>query len=298
MAFLRLILLGAVLVGGCWLHWSRPLGPVAIAVLLPAGAAYALLLIATHEMAHDTLLGWPRFEFALGCLLSWPMAWPFATYRRVHRLHHRWNGSDPRDPERTDVLPAEYRQAGALRRWFHDHVLVGRSLILGGVGLIVDTTWMGWHLRRYDASLEPAQRLDGLGVWVVQASLLILVLSGGALGRYVLFWLVLERVIGAIVQFRGLIEHHGLWRSGPSHLLTQLYATRSVVADAWLNACMGGLPHHSAHHAFPWIPSQRLPEASRRLGEVLERHGWPPLPRLSSYGAGLMMLTSGPGTPP
>jgi fatty acid desaturase len=73
-------------------------------------------------------------------------------------------------------------------------------------------------------------------------------------------------------------------------VLTQLYATRNVTAHAWLNALMGGLPHHSAHHAFPWIPSQRLPEASHRIAAVLDRHGCPPLPTVSSYPAALHQL--------
>jgi hypothetical protein len=47
----------------------------------------------------------PSLEFGLGCLLSWPMAWPLATYSRLYLLHHRWNGLDARDPERTQPLP-------------------------------------------------------------------------------------------------------------------------------------------------------------------------------------------------
>jgi len=35
-----------------------------------------------------------------------------------------------------------------------------------------------------------------------------------------------------------------LWRSSEVHLLTQLYATRNINAGSWLNALMGGLPHH------------------------------------------------------
>jgi fatty acid desaturase len=98
-----------------------------------------------------------------------------------------------------------------------------------------------------------------------------------------LFWLVLERVIGVIVQSRSVIEHHGLWRSGENHLLTQLYATRNVGAAAWLNLVMGGLPHHSAHHAFPLIPFHQLPLASQRIEAVLLEAGRPALPHAASY---------------
>jgi hypothetical protein len=50
-----------------------------------------LLLIATHEMVHGTLLGFPTLETALACLLSWPMAWPHATYARLHRSGWCWS---------------------------------------------------------------------------------------------------------------------------------------------------------------------------------------------------------------
>jgi fatty acid desaturase len=287
---LRLTALAAVLLGGAWLYWWLPLGWVAIAALLIAGGAYALLLIASHEMAHGTCLGLGRWEQPLGCLLSWPMAWPFLTYSRLHRLHHRWNGRDSRDPERTTALPEDGELAGMLRWLWQRQQLPLRLGLLGGVGLIADTAIKGWRLRAVDKSLAPAQRLDGVGVSVVQAAMLLLALANGVLGRYLLFWLLLERVIGLIVQFRGLVEHHGLWQPRGSHLLTQLSSTRNVNAASWLNALMGGLPYHSAHHAFPWIPSARLPLASRRITAVLQRHGAEALPHAASYGQALGWL--------
>lgn len=72
--------------------------------------------------------------------------------------------------------------------------------------------------------------------------------------------------------------------------LTQLDATRTVSAGRWLNAWMGGLPHHCAHHAFPSIPSERLPIATRRIALALEHHGAPALPTLPSYREALIQL--------
>ncbi|MCS5693961.1 fatty acid desaturase [Cyanobium sp. FGCU-6] len=292
---LRLTLLLVVLLSGAWVYWRLPLGWAAIAALLVAAVAYALLLIATHEMVHGTCLGLARWEQPLACLLSWPMAWPYLTYGRLHRLHHRWNGCDGRDPERTTALLEELQQAGVLRRLWQRQQLPLRLLLLGGVGLIVDTAGKGWRLRAVDRSLAGARWRDGAGVTLVHATMLLIALRHGELGRYMLFWLLLERVIGLFVQFRGLVEHHGLWPPGlspphASHLLTQLYSTRNVQAAAWLNALMGGLPHHSAHHAFPWIPSARLPLASRRIAAVLQRHGADVVPQVAGYGDGLGWL--------
>ena len=72
--------------------------------------------------------------------------------------------------------------------------------------------------------------------------------------------------------------------------LVQLYATRNVAVSPVLNALMGGLPHHSAHHAFPWIAAARLPRASDRIEAVLGLHGWPQPPRLRSYAHALPLL--------
>lgn len=296
-ATFRLIMLIALLLGGSWLYWNLPLGGAAIGAALIAGVAYGLLLIATHEMVHGTLLGYQTQEQWLACLLSWPMAWPYLTYARLHRWHHRWNGSDPRDPERTTPLPRERLAAGALRRLMQRHLLWWRVGVLGGVGLIADTARKGFWLQRQDQGLVKARFIDGAGVTVVHTAMLLIALTQGELWRYLLFWLVLERVIGAIVQFRGMVEHHLLWRSREAHLLTQLYATRTITAGNWLNALMGGLPHHGAHHAFPSIPSERLPLATRRIALVLERHGAAPLPTLASYRQALNVMIAAQNNP-
>jgi fatty acid desaturase len=283
LTLLRLGGLAALLLAAVGLSWqtAEPLPMLAAALL--AGVAYALLLIGTHEAVHGTLLGMPRLEFALSCLISWPMAWPFATYASLHLLHHRWNGRDPRDPERTEPLDAERRAAGPLRCWQQRHPLVARALGLGGLGLIASTYGHGVRLRGEDHRLAGRLALDVTGSLLVQASLLALALSQGVLGRYLLFWLVLERTIGVIVQTRAVIEHHGLWRNREHHLLTQLYATRTVGAAAWVNLLMGGLPHHAAHHAFPAIPFHQLPLASQRIEAVLNEAGQPALPRAENY---------------
>ena len=289
-ALMRLGLLTALLLTAAWLYWWLPLGFAAISAALLAGVAYALVLIATHEMVHGTFLGAPRFEQRLACLLSWPMAWPFLTYSRLHRLHHRWNGTDARDPERTTPLPQELQASNRWQRLLHRHLLPVRLLLLGGVGLIADTAIKGRQLQSVDRVLRRSCQLDGVGVVALHSGLLVLAISQGVLLRYLLFWLLLERVIGAIVQFRGLVEHHGLWQGQGSHLLTQLYASRSITASCWLNGLMGGLPHHSVHHAFPWIAAARLPQASQRIAIVLEQHDAKHLPQLSSYGEALVLL--------
>lgn len=299
----RVIILSLVLAAGAILYWIPPASGWGLIALVIAGLAYALLLIATHEMVHGTLFGVRSLEFVLGCLLSWPMAWPFATYARLHRLHHRWNGHDARDPERTQALPQDRLSLSPFGRWLQDHPFAVRCLLLGGVGLILDTAMKGRQLRSEDLRLKPAQRLDGAGVILFHGGMLALAISQGAGLRYLLFWIVLERVIGVVVQYRGLVEHHGLWEKaykpgGASVLpmrLRQLATSRDVASGPWLNAWMGGLPHHSAHHAFPTLPSARLPEASSRINALLRSNHWPLPTRLGSYGEGLSVANASEG---
>lgn len=274
-AIVRLVLLFALLAAGGLGFWLAPWWPLRLLAALLLALAETLLLIATHEACHGTLLGKRRVERLLAALISWPMAWPVNTYRVLHGLHHRWNGSDTRDPERL------HRQHPG--RW-------PALLLAGGAGLILRTIQEALALQADQPLLRRALLLDGLGILVVQALLLSLVWQHGALLAYAVSWLVVERCAGALLQLRGAIEHWHLWRPQPHPLLTQLYSSRTVAAPGWLNAVLGGLPHHSVHHAFPGLPTTALPVATSRVEAVLARHGYPPLPRCRGYIEALRLL--------
>ncbi|MEY4359137.1 MAG: hypothetical protein RLZZ631_623 [Cyanobacteriota bacterium] len=264
----RLLVLLALLAAGGIAYWQLQAWPLRLAAALLVALAETLLLIASHEACHGTLLGLRRVELVVAALISWPMAWPFCTYRLLHRLHHRWNNRDRRDPERIhDQWPGRWR-------WL---------LLAGGAGLILRTVQEALRLQAQHPALRRALLMDGLGVVLVQALILVLVIQHGQLLAYALCWFVVERVAGALLQLRGAIEHWQLWQPQPHPLLSQLYGSRTVAVPAWLNGWLGGLPHHSAHHAFPAIPASRLPQATARLQAVLLRHGYPPLPSCRGY---------------
>lgn len=274
-AIARLLLLLALLAAGGLAFWLLPWWPLRLAAAALLALAETLLLIATHEACHGTLLGRRRLERVLAALISWPMAWPVNTYGLLHRLHHRWNGSDRRDPER-------------LQRQDPGH---WPALVLaGGAGLILRTVQEALALQGEQPGLRRALLLDGLGILLVQALILVLVLQHGDLLAYAVCWLVVERLAGGLLQLRGAIEHWQLWCPQPHPLLTQLYSSRTVAVPAWLNALLGGLPHHSVHHAFPGLPSTALPAATARVEAVLQRHGRPPLPRCQGYIEALKLL--------
>jgi fatty acid desaturase len=264
----RFFLLLALLVSGAMVYWLSDQWYIALPGLMLLGLAESGLLIATHEALHGTLLAMPHWERFLSCLISWPMAWPAMTYRVLHLWHHRWNSLDCRDPER--IAPCS-------RPWLR------WAVAAGGVGLILSTVQQAWLLRQFDPRLSGRMVWDAVGICLLHAMIIIVAINQGVLGRYLLSWLIVERIVGCLLQTRALVEHWGLWQPRQNHLLSQLYGSRNVGACRWLNALMGGLPHHSAHHAFPGIPFHHLPQASTRIEQILVQSGLPPLPRCTGY---------------
>ncbi|MEB3299276.1 MAG: fatty acid desaturase [Candidatus Sericytochromatia bacterium] len=244
----------------------------------------ASAMILTHDAIHRTLTGLKWVDDFLPPLLSWPLLWPHYTYGRLHLLHHKWNSSDSRDPERIEPLPEEWDAAGTFGRWRLRHRLPIRILVEGGVGLIVEMIAHGWRLRRDDPKLLGAMLRDVVGVvltqiffygtawWVGEH-----VLGGRGLelvGMWALTWLVLERVVGAIMQFRGHVEHDGLWGAGETFFDTQWASCRNVRTHRLVEWYFNYLNYHSVHHAFAFVPWYALPQAHERLAARLADAGF------------------------
>lgn len=290
LGWLRLLGLLVPALACLWMYWQEPRLLGALPWLVVATGLYALVLISTHDISHGTLLGQHNLEQALGCALSWPVGWPYLTYRNLHMLHHRMNGMDLRDPERREPTSDEAADVHPLRRWHFRHPFWGSALLMGGAQLIGSMFWFGWKLRHDHSRLLRGMRIDAIGIVVIQTLMFSVALRQGELLRLLLMLLVVERIVGAVMQVRGMIEHHGLWQPETTYELTQLYTSRNIAAGSVVNVLMGGLPHHSLHHAYPSIPYNNLPEASRIASRVLEEHGKPRLPTVSSYLSGTALL--------
>lgn len=297
----RLVSLGVLCLGGGAIAWSAPqtwqfaLGTAIAAVF------YAFWLVCTHDAVHQTLTGWRWVDAIAARLISWPILWPVGTYDALHRLHHRWNGCNLDDPERTQWTAAELSQAGVWGRGWVRHQWAIAVLLCGSVGLVGKAWQQGWRQRARPA-VRRQLRLDAIGMLVLHAGLLGVVIATGAIGRYVLFWLITERVVGVIMQAREHLEHYGLWGGGEAldpalrdqPLLLQLYATRNLESWAIANWLMGGLPYHSIHHAFPHIPWHQLPAANAQIQAILAAHGAPPLTWDPGYGRTAWKLSQRP----
>lgn len=271
----RFLLLGVATLGCMALAWTAGSEWLFWGGTVAAGVFYALWLICTHDASHHTLWGWPLVEATWARIISWPMLWPVGVYSELHRLHHGWNGLDVRDPERYQRTAQEYQQTPAWGQWYMRHQWMVNIFILGGFGIVVKTLRDGLQFQDQLPQLRRQLWADILGMGLVQASLLTAVVLSHSAVRYLLFWLCLERVVGAVGQTRAHLEHYGLWHQVGGHQLTQLYASRNVQTSAWLGWLMGGLNYHAVHHAFPGIPFNQLPEAHKRIQAVLTEHDLP-----------------------
>lgn len=292
---IRFASLGALTLGLSWLSWQ--VGQIDLFVLgaIATGFSYVFWLICSHDATHRSLTGWEWFDTIMPRVISWPMLWPVGTYNQLHQLHHRWNGIDLRDPERVQWTEAEYHAAPAWQRGYVRHQWLFDIFVLGGLGLIVRTSRQGFILRKSLPRLRAQMIVDAVGMVSTQGIILSFVYSQGiSLGQYLLFWILLERSIGIVVQTREHIEHYGLWQQTDNYQLTQLYACRNLATPRWVNWLMGGLPYHSVHHAFPQIASYHLSEAFERIQSVLQRHQLPPMVLTQGYIASSLELAKYP----
>jgi fatty acid desaturase len=272
---IRFSILGLIFLGLVILAWSVPNNILFVVATMLAGVFYGFWFICTHDMVHQTLTGWTWFDTIMPRLISWPMLWPYSIYAEIHRLHHGWNGIDLRDPERLQWTWQEYQQAHPLIRWYVRHQWFCDILIFAGMGLIIKTFIKGVRLQNIVANMRRQILLDVVGMLFVHSILLTLALSQGQVLRYLLFWIILERVIGIIAQTRDHLEHYALWGKFSTHQLTQLYACRNIQTSSLVGWLMGGLDYHAVHHTFPNIPFNQLPEAFERMQKVLQKYNLP-----------------------
>lgn len=259
-----------------------------------AGCFYAFLFVCTHDAVHHTLTGWTWLDEGSSRLISWPMFWPFSCYSQLHRLHHGWNGSNLQDPERVQWSLDEYQQASRLQKFYVRHQWKIDLFILGGIGLIVKSWLKAWRLKSNFPRLNSQFWLDLVGIILINSSLVALAYSHGVLIQALIFWLLLERVTGLILQTRDHLEHYGLWQNQGQYLLTQLYACRNLEVHPLVGWLMGGLNYHSVHHAFPTIPFNQLPIAYERIQAVLDQYGLPPMTFAPGYLSASLNLSRQP----
>jgi fatty acid desaturase len=236
-------------------------------------AAYTFL---THDAIHTTLTGIKWFDEVWPRLVAIPLVWSHGLYSELHKIHHKMNGTDAQDPERCQWTAAEYEAATPLKKWYYRNQIWLNIFVFGGWGMLIKTVAQGIKFSKRSRAVKRQLIIDTVLLVVGNAAIIIACLQMGVAGRYFIFWLFfLERIVGAINQFRTHIEHYGLWGHRRNYFETQIFASRNIKTSAFGSWFFNGLNFHSMHHAFARIPFYNLKEAHYRIMELCKESDGP-----------------------
>lgn len=248
-----------------------------------AGIFFAAAAVTTHDAIHHTLTGLKWFDEISPRVVTWPVLWPHGTYAELHKLHHKMNGIDIRDPERVTYTDAEYQAASPAMKFFIRNQLLVSVFVWGGVGMILGHLLRARNFVSQSRSLRKQMMYDLLGILAVNGVLYGMAAAHGHLGKALLLYVIVERIGGGLLQFRAHIEHYGLAGKRSNYFSTQLYACRNIETNKAMSWLMNGLNFHSIHHAFPKVPFYHLEEATRRMDSLLTTNNAEKLPTSKGY---------------
>lgn len=256
-----------------WAAWQSPttLGFVFFSAI--AGLIYGSMMITTHDCIHHTFTGNKTFDFVFPRLISWPMLWAHGIYDETHKLHHMMNGQELRDPERITFTETEYLQAGFLKRLYIRHQWLLSMVVIGGFGAIYKTVAKGLTFASKSKGMRQNIWGDLIGILAINGVIYGTMIQLGMGLKYFAFYLILERVVGFVMQFRLHIEHYGLWGKAPTFYQAQIVNCRNFTTNRFMAWYYNGLCFHTVHHAFPTIPFYQLENAHRAMDVVYGKYG-------------------------
>ena len=277
LAILLLLILGSLwIVFGTESLWAFLFGSALFSTF------YTSMMITTHDCSHRTFTGNKYFDEIFPRIISIMPFWPHGTYQEIHKLHHKMNGSDVRDPERTQWEEQEVKGTGRFTRFYLRHQLFIRAFVMGGVGMIIDMVKKGLVLSKRSTAVRKQMCIDAAMLIVGFGSLMAVAHHFGVLWKFLVLYLILERVTGAVMQVRNCVEHYGLWGKQENFFMTQLLNCRNLTVHPLVSWFFNGLNFHSVHHAYADIPFYNLEVAHNRV-ERLMREQSVPLPQSCGY---------------
>ncbi len=268
--------------------------PAFLGLTVVAAFCYASWLITTHDAIHHTLTGWAWFDELVPRLISYPFMWVHGMYADVHKLHHKMNGDDFRDPERIQWTHEEYQAAGSVGRWYVRHQWAVDIFFFGGIGLILDTARQAFKAAKVSKTTRKQIALDLGCIAVLQVLIYSYATAHGGMLHYLVFWIIAERIGGGVLQFRAHVEHYGLWGKGRHYFETQAYNCRNLDTSGFASWFFNRLNYHSVHHAFPRVPFYALAAAHQRFQDLYGKPGIEPLVQDRSYLATSLRLAGKP----
>lgn len=248
-----------------------------------AGVFFAAVGVTTHDAIHHTLTGVSWFDEVSARVGTWGVLWPHGVYSELHKLHHKMNGVDVRDPERVTYTSEEYELASALKKFVIRNQLWLAVFVGGGIGMIIGHLLRARGFLKHSKALRRELFFDIVGIGAVNGLLYGLAAAHGELTKALILYIIVERIGGGLIQFRAHIEHYGLAGKRANYFSTQLHACRNIQTNAVMSWLFNGLNFHSIHHAFPKVPFYHLEEAHVRMSKMLDDEGAQSMPQARGY---------------
>ena len=256
-----------------------------IAYAIACGTVLAAWMITTHDAIHTTLTGWTWFDEVVPRLVSWPLLWVHGAYSEIHKIHHKMNGDDFKDPERVQWTAEEYTQASALGRFYVRHQWFIDIFVFAAFGLLYKTIRQGIEFAPKSKGLRRQLSFDLIGIVTCYTALYAgaAYFFGATVGHTFVVWFILERITGGVLQWRAHVEHYGLWGKGRHYFETQNYSCRNLRSNALGRWFFNYLNFHSVHHAFPRVPFYHLGTAHHRFMALYAQRAGEPLIEEGGY---------------
>lgn len=239
--------------------------PISIGLAIIAGLVVTTLMVMTHDAIHHTLTGWAWYDELYPLAVSYPLLWPHRTYREIHKIHHKMNGSDPNDPERVQWTVEEYDKANSFMKFYVRHQWPIDIFILGGIGYIGVTLSKALPFARHIKSVRRALIFDAIGILAVNGLIYGVCIANGLGWKYLFLYFLVERLVGALQQLRAHTEHYGRFGKAGHYFETQIFNCRNIRTNPLVSFFFNGLNFHSVHHAFVKIPFYNLKIAHDRI---------------------------------
>lgn len=252
-----------------WAAWQAESQLAFVILSVLGGFAYATMFMTTHDAIHTTYTGVKWFDEIFPRLISAPWLWFHGVYSEIHKLHHKMNGTDLLDPERVQWTREEYENAGPLQQWYARHQIPVRIFVFGAFGLIAELLLQAIRFYPKSKGLRVQLWTDLALIVISNVVIYGIAISHGVGLKYLLFYLINERIVGAVMQFRAQIEHYGLWGKHANYFDTQLKNCRNIQTNRFVSWYFNHLNFHSVHHAFPTVPFYNLEEAHHRLQGIM-----------------------------
>ncbi|RLK38647.1 fatty acid desaturase [Cupriavidus plantarum] len=220
---------------------AQRLGLPLTCVLLTLATTWYLSL--QHELlhGHPTRLPWLNALLGAAPLGVWL---PYSLYRRAHLQHHDAELTHPHaDPESYFLFPAEWRQAGPLRRWLYAtrNTLLGRVLLQPAFSIYAIAAEAVGKVRAGDWRDVP--------VWLAHLSALAALLAWLQQSCGIPAWLLLCGVAYPAMSLAAI-------RSFQEHRPSDSHPGRSIINDAGIGWRLLFLNnnYHLVHHDLPSVP--------------------------------------------